>query len=870
MEKLSDPIERPASVVSNVTIATTIADIDDSITTSSTPRGGSPSRFGNSNHDLPPSYEQSQAQHLDHLDRAATAPALSGTTQVFRTEVPPGHVGLPPPGPWPEHQHPPTPADGSSALLYHALAFTSEAAPPHADAYGAALTRPVAVPAIRPLDSRPEAAPLQAARLYARALQGAHVTAASFASFVDGLNAVALAAGGARPAERALGAATFAWRGEGAVPRDEWLGAYVALANARFFEPRGLQAVVATLAELVELARVPDRAGFRRGLVGDVLAAVGDGAGDEEERALGAVRALEPFVEPVGPLLPTMARDSEAVQAVARGMASMNLDEKRPLQDEGEAPSRVQTNASSSTEGDGAPKDGQPQRKFFTLFGMPISIGPVMTPAPPLHKKKDRNMSWEQWGEQWGKEWEKWGEQYGMNWGKWGDEYAKAWDNWGKEFSKYGGGPSRAVTENEAESPRDAPQPTEEDEEDYDSDSDTVSIGSLSSMSSASALSTAGSDPEKMFEARLAEIEASAQKDRAAGKKHEWKIMKEVDEGIRKAAEKRTKQELKTEKHRRKVEIRAQQKEFTAHVKQWRARCKAMLHKRSWRAMTKQERRDTIAQTARELAELGREWDWRLGKLTRQFDERNRADGLDAKTAAGMAKWDMSRAQGKVARFQGKVQRSLDRAQKRLDRRRESGHHGHHHRERHRRRRDDAREMHRRHHDHSWHHRHHHGGPFARHPQLPPQPQPPPEPVVAAPPPACGPFGSNGPFGHRGPFGHQGPFGPNGPLGPRGPLGPDGVLGPNGPLGGGGPLGPNGPFGPSGIFGRGGRGGGFGRGGGGGRGGRGERPPWGRRAMTEGDVPLQPMGGQESGAVEGAGRELTEDNMLWIVIRNLE
>ena len=150
MEKHSDPIERPASVVSNITTATTVDDIDDSMTTASTPRGGSPARFGNANHDLPPSYEQSQAQHLDHLDRAGSAPARPSAprapTQVFRAEVPPGHVGLPPAA-WPEYR--PAPDAGSSALLYHALAFTSEAAPPHADAYGAALTRPVAIPAVR-------------------------------------------------------------------------------------------------------------------------------------------------------------------------------------------------------------------------------------------------------------------------------------------------------------------------------------------------------------------------------------------------------------------------------------------------------------------------------------------------------------------------------------------------------------------------------------------------------------------------------------------------------------------------------------------------------------------------------------------------
>ena len=249
---IQDPIERPHSTVSMATEATSTSVneslFDDGLSSVTTPRGNSPVHFGNSNSELPPSYDESQAQHLDRLEGERESPhhqipgawphqpdAEYSDVQVYRTELPPGpippiskHDSYSSTNRSTETLHPNLGESRASALLSQALAFT---AAPAAAANGitAHLVRPIAIPEL----PSPHASPVRFARLYSRTLQtSTTITPSQLAAFLDGLNAVSKAS--AFSAHDLHGSTPFRFsvgREDANIPREEWVRAYVQLSK---------------------------------------------------------------------------------------------------------------------------------------------------------------------------------------------------------------------------------------------------------------------------------------------------------------------------------------------------------------------------------------------------------------------------------------------------------------------------------------------------------------------------------------------------------------------------------------------------------------------------------------------------------------
>ncbi|KAF2666620.1 hypothetical protein BT63DRAFT_313236 [Microthyrium microscopicum] len=478
LEAAGRSIERPDSIIS-MTTTTSINDYDDTLSSVTTPRGQSPIQHSSGSSDLPPpSYDESQAAYLDPSPLPRTG---TNDTIVFRTTVP--QHGFPPP----QHLEDAgygvndafTTRDGTetelgdqpraSALLYQALAFTSSPAPPQTDNYVSHLTRPVAIPAITSSLSSTDS--VRFARLYARALQSTSITAAQFASFVDGLNAICTAS--AFTASHLHASTPFRFNASAPnadVPREEWVRAFIQLSNADFFGPRGLRVQITNLPELAELAKIPDRHSFRDSMCRAVLdaASAGQGtAGDESlEVARDAAQSLDPYIEPLTKMIPAMHRDSEMMDHIANGLANFDIAESDRKGGQSSASTAVPSNPirtqsdfnaqavpfelERATSDPSTSTTGGALNKFWNPLGLgPLSLGPIIPPRiPPSDRPHplDRSQSVQTWGEDFGVRMQKWGEEYGKRWNQWGQEYGQAWQEWGNDINtKFAGRSSTSV-----------------------------------------------------------------------------------------------------------------------------------------------------------------------------------------------------------------------------------------------------------------------------------------------------------------------------------------------------------------------------------------------------------------------------------------
>ena len=446
MEKQPDdahePIPRPDSILSS-----TMDDgefeshSEDDDQTTYTPRS---SHFGDSHPDLPPSYDESQAQHHDTAPGPLALPDRNASdVQVYRTEVPPDTV--PPPEKEPlEQPRSFSPLTGPSVLLSQALMFT-HTTPVVDGRFAHQLTRPVALPSIPG-----KVNPIKFARFYPKILHAYSITPELLMDFVDGLNALSTACAASPATLRAIDPG-FQVSDETQVHPDNLIAAYLSQANRTFFAPRGLQVQFLTLPELADRAKVPQDRVARAGLFSDILRAhrVGrDIPAAANGAATAAVQVLEPYVEPLSFGVPEPQTHTEALNNVASRFAAMDLDNAAGLErtrsqydayaqqrEAGQARRGSQgSRGSSATAGSSSKPFWSQVGNVFTMFG------------------QNQNDFWNRWGEDQGKKWERWGEEQGKTWGQWGDDL-------GRKFSGSGGnscsaaGPSGSVTGNPHQMP---------------------------------------------------------------------------------------------------------------------------------------------------------------------------------------------------------------------------------------------------------------------------------------------------------------------------------------------------------------------------------------------------------------------------------
>jgi hypothetical protein len=479
----------------------------------------------------------------------------------------------------------------------------------------------------------PTIAGVRFARFNARALNGAAITPAQHAAFIDGLNAVSTASGFDAAQLRDASTPSLlntATMGAG-MPREEWVRAYVQLCNERFFQPRGLRVAITTLQELAVLAKVPELRGFREGIVSDVLEAAGEAARNEEDgedaltkAASNAATKLGPYIEPLGMMIPAMSRDNEAMDHVARGLATFSLDEK-PL------PPHPELRRSATDQPRQSPRAID---RFWNPMGMgPISVGPIVPPRLP-RSQLTREASWQMWAEDLGKRFETWGEEYTKQWDTWGREYGKAWEEWSIDFQRKHAGhgsnivstipgagasiesfntvSSRSSKKGKARQVSSAGQGEAEDDDD---DSSSISSDSTSS-------SDDWSDPEANFVKRLADIEENAEKARIEGKRDPAKIDKERGSALRKAEERRAKEESHLERKIKKREVKRHARKFRKDVKKWKKDFKKDTKQLSKKKCSPEEMRTLIAEKRVQFETMRAEWEARRVEASHHKQER--------------------------------------------------------------------------------------------------------------------------------------------------------------------------------------------------------------------------------------------------------
>jgi hypothetical protein len=510
------------------------------------------------------------------------------------------------------------------------------------------------------------------ARLYSRALGGASITQAQHASFIDGLNAVSTASG--FTAAHLQEAAPFRMAMDtNAIPREEWVRAYIQLCNAKFFQPRGLHVAITTFQELTTLARVPEQRGFREGLVEDILDVVeatgGVSEAEDDETlthiATEAAAKLDPYIEPLSTMVPTMSRQSTNLDNVARGLASFSLNDNEKRPPPMTFPSNSTTSSLPSPEGKSRVLD-----KFWNPLGLgPISVGPIIPPKlPPSELPPDA--SWQEWGDHLGRRWERWGEEYGKRWDRWGREYGQAWDEWGREFQQKFAGPINASRSNLARStsgldgvrgmsresfasaikrkipatPPGVDQATwrakyagpsgasresfgslgsigsssrdlatseeldfdeNDDEDDDDDDDDALSISSDDSLSSDSSVE----DPEVEYTKRVVDIEQKTEKARMEGKRDPAKIDKDRESALRKAEEKRIKDEQHIDKRVKRRMMKKHAHKFKKDVKKWKKEFKKDVKKLHKSKASPSEIHAAVNSKRQEFNEMRKQWE---------------------------------------------------------------------------------------------------------------------------------------------------------------------------------------------------------------------------------------------------------------------
>lgn len=346
--------------------------------------------FGNSNHDLPPSYEDSQAVHVDGQPAHPQQ-----NVQVYRTEIPPNQV--PPPVGDIKTQIRDVSPDSAHAIILDKAMRWADVPPPFPDAqYAHRLDRPIAIPSL------PNATgPVQFARFYAKVLGFHEISSVQFMDFIDNLNALSKATSSTVASMRENGRL---YTEDG---RFDLVAAYIFKCNFRFFGPRGLWIRTLNLSELssrTDLALGPRDDMLRNVLrayrVGLEIPAAANGA------ATSAASCLEPHIEPLSFSVPEPKSDIDELSAMAGQMAQMNIGSQRevPSDSTPSPPPPAQATSSSSNQ---APSSG------WNALGNIIG----------------------QWGQNQGKSWGSWGEKQGQSWGQWGQNQGKLWSGIGEKIA---------------------------------------------------------------------------------------------------------------------------------------------------------------------------------------------------------------------------------------------------------------------------------------------------------------------------------------------------------------------------------------------------------------------------------------------------
>lgn len=407
------PIPRPTSTS---TVDDSEFESHDDTSTLYTPRT---SIIENTDSDLPPTYEQSQAA-IHESAGVQPPPALPyppgvqnhSNITVYRTEMPPdpivpirgqGEDGGPPKYPN-EKQRPISPnGPKASGLLSEALRFTET--PPPVSETRQRLRFPVALPS---LNRDPSIAKF--ARFFAAILETQSITTSEFLEFIDGLNALATAS--------SFTTSTFQTRNslssfeiprdDADIPREDLISAYIALSNTHFFNPRGLQVQITDLAQLADLVNMSNPV-IRKAILEEVLRnskAGIDVPAATNGAAHAAAEAMVPYIETLTTAVPEPKKHNESMESVASRLAALGINNDEPL---------PRDPTQDATRGDYTRSQSEPSQ-----FQHP-------------HGGPSRPPTWAEWGDQFGRKWGRWGEHQGRRWGDWGQKQGDFWNKWGEE-----------------------------------------------------------------------------------------------------------------------------------------------------------------------------------------------------------------------------------------------------------------------------------------------------------------------------------------------------------------------------------------------------------------------------------------------------
>ena len=373
--------------------------------------------------------------------------------------------------------------DSAAGLLDRALNFTRHE--PDADVqYAPRLTRRIALPQNMPSYDHGglECTPVRFSRAYAKALHAHSIRPAEFVEFLDGLNALCVAAN--MPAEDLLTEAPTT-SATATLVQD-----YITAANEGFFAPRGLRVSLQSLSSLIEALAIPNDRGQRAGAVASVL--------DTTRTSIRRAQALHPWTEALEFDVPSPNAQTSLLQFMAaRHKKQREVDGKTGARTDVEDPPHSvpepATHHDSFSHAGGSdelhhgrgrgghrggpwmpfgapgrgpfgpPGNGPFGRPGHGPFGHPGrgpfsgagrgpfggrgrgSLGPSFLPHGPPHCGRDRagqrlgGHSHSQSANEWaalGQNLGKWGEDFGKRMGDWGQHFGKQAEVWGKDVGK--------------------------------------------------------------------------------------------------------------------------------------------------------------------------------------------------------------------------------------------------------------------------------------------------------------------------------------------------------------------------------------------------------------------------------------------------
>ncbi|KAH8728305.1 hypothetical protein GQ44DRAFT_702120 [Phaeosphaeriaceae sp. PMI808] len=398
-----------------------------------------------------------RGEELDTANEHEQAPAYDNSTNNHRSTVPiqqvqnsenipVGRVGS-------RNSSSSIAPDPTAGLLTQALNFTRHE-PDKDIQYAPRLTRRIAVPQ----QSASGIFPVQFCRVYAKALHTHSIRPAEFTEFIDGLNALCMAAN--MTVDSLL-------NNSPAEATSSIVYDYIRGANEAFFAPRGLRVSFQSLSVLIEALAIPTKRGQRAGAIATAL----DPTATVEMRA----QALRPWSEAVDTNVPEQSTQSLVLSERAERLRTERNNKSAASVDKNEDPPHSDLDAvmdhgqASHSDGNrrgrgghrggpwspfgvpghgpfGAPGNGPfgaPGNGPFGPFGRP-GRGPFGHQGPPqCGRSRGLNRSGRPGSSQSGNEWAtlgenigKWGEDFGKKMGDWGQQFGKQAEVWGQDMGK--------------------------------------------------------------------------------------------------------------------------------------------------------------------------------------------------------------------------------------------------------------------------------------------------------------------------------------------------------------------------------------------------------------------------------------------------